>query len=91
MYFSISILILTIVFLILVYKRFCSIEYFGVSPDLKIYSILLKELYIFKYFIGLGIILAISYAVTNNNNIILSFVWMFCVAINIIIVHLNEE
>ncbi len=89
MFTSIAIFILTVVFLILIYIRSRSLEYFGLSPDLKIYSILLKESYTFKYFIGLGIILTIAYSIENN--IFLSFVWAACTIINIIITSLTEK
>jgi len=89
MFTSIAIFILTIIFLILIYNRSRSLEYFGLSPNLKIYSILLKELYIFKYFIGLGAILAISYAAAND--VFLSLVWAVCAIINIMIVSLTEK
>lgn len=89
MFIFISILILTIIFSILIYNRSRSLEYFGLSPDLKIYSILLKESYIFKYFVGLGTILTISYAAAND--VILSFVWAACTIVNIIIINFNEK
>ena len=89
MFTSIAIFILTVIFLILIYNRSRSLEYFGLSPDLKVYSILLRESYIFKYFIGLGIILTVTYGIENN--VFLSLVWAVCAIINIMIVSLTEK